>query len=99
VQIKGTGLANRCPEVGEDVAGGSIVLDSSKNYKIAELCLEPKSWQIEEEVTRRRGDTRLGKCPPPPEKNKSLANLLSNRLPRFATGAFVRPRCAASFLI
>jgi len=58
-QIKGTGLANRCPEVGEDVAGGSIVLDSSKNYKIAELCLEPKSWQIEEEVTRRRGDTKL----------------------------------------
>jgi hypothetical protein len=66
VQIKGTGLANRCPEVGEDVAGGSIVLDSSKNYKIAELCLEPKSWQIEEEVTRRRGDTRLGKLQPPP---------------------------------
>lgn len=66
MQIKGTGLANRCPEVGEDVAGGSIVLDSSKNYKIAELCLEPKSWQIEEEVTRRRGDTRLGKLQPPP---------------------------------
>lgn len=64
VQVKGTGLANRCPEVGEDIAGGNIIFDSSKNYKIVELCLEPKSWQIEEEVTRKRGDSKLGEEAP-----------------------------------
>ena len=42
-QVKGTGLANRCPEVvGED----SISLSSGKKYKVTDLCIEPKSWQV-----------------------------------------------------
>jgi hypothetical protein len=60
-QVKGTGLANRCPEVAEQNAGGVIKFDSDKQYKLTELCLEPKSWQIEEEVTKRRGETKKGK--------------------------------------
>jgi len=48
LQVKGTGLANRCPEVAEDA--GRLKLASGKDYKIVDLCLEPKSWQIEEEV-------------------------------------------------
>ncbi len=63
-QIKGTGLANRCPEVSEQAAGGVIKFDADKKYKISELCLEPKSWQIEEEVTKRRGETKKGEMIP-----------------------------------
>ena len=58
-QIKGTGLANRCPEVG--VSGEAIELTKGTKYKITELCLEPKSFQIEEEVTKKRtGETKKG---------------------------------------
>jgi len=51
-QIKGTGLANRCPEVG--VSNGDIALEKGTKYKITEFCLEPKSFQIEEEVAKKR---------------------------------------------
>lgn len=47
-QVKGTGLANRCPEV--DVAKGTIPLVSGKSYRLVDLCLEPKTFQVEEEV-------------------------------------------------
>merc|ERR1719460_3186912 len=50
-QIKGTGLANRCNEVqGKDtitVQSGSSMVD---------FCLEPKTWQVEEEVANKKGD-------------------------------------------
>jgi len=50
-QIKGTGLANRCNEVqGKDsitVQSGSMMVD---------FCLEPKTWQVEEEVANKKGD-------------------------------------------
>jgi photosystem II oxygen-evolving enhancer protein 1 len=57
LQVKGTGLANRCPEVGEDA--GRVKLQADKKYKIVDLCLEPKSWQIEEEVGKqgKKGQT------------------------------------------
>eukprot|EP00178_Gracilaria_changii_P006190 TRINITY_DN20604_c0_g1_i1.p2 TRINITY_DN20604_c0_g1~~TRINITY_DN20604_c0_g1_i1.p2 ORF type:complete len:326 (+),score=54.80 TRINITY_DN20604_c0_g1_i1:96-1073(+) len=46
-QVKGTGLANRCPEVeGEDtinVSGGS---------KIVDMCIEPKNFQVLSKVAR-----------------------------------------------
>lgn len=51
-QVKGTGLANRCPEV--DGAKGSIKLMSGTPYKLVDLCLEPKSFQVEEEVSSKR---------------------------------------------
>ncbi|KAJ8608214.1 hypothetical protein CTAYLR_010405 [Chrysophaeum taylorii] len=52
LQIKGTGLANRCNEV---VGTGSINVPSS-GYKLVDLCLEPKTWQVEEEVANKKGD-------------------------------------------
>jgi photosystem II oxygen-evolving enhancer protein 1 len=52
-EIKGTGLANRCPEVG--TPGENIKVGSGK-YKITDMCLEPKSFQIEVEVSKRRGE-------------------------------------------
>ncbi|TFJ80937.1 hypothetical protein NSK_007580 [Nannochloropsis salina CCMP1776] len=54
LQVKGTGLANRCPEV---VGEGSIALQGGKTYQLSDLCLEPKTWQVEEEVTNKRGET------------------------------------------
>jgi photosystem II oxygen-evolving enhancer protein 1 len=45
LQVKGTGLANRCPEViGED----SITPKSGA--RLVEMCIEPKAWAVEEEV-------------------------------------------------
>lgn len=45
LQVKGTGLANRCAEViGED----SITPKSGQ--KIVDMCIEPKAWAVEEEV-------------------------------------------------
>jgi photosystem II oxygen-evolving enhancer protein 1 len=45
LQVKGTGLANRCPEVvGED----TIVPKSGQ--KLVDMCIEPKAWAVEEEV-------------------------------------------------
>lgn len=42
-QVKGSGLANRCTTVeGVD----TIALSGGKQYKITDLCLEPKSWQV-----------------------------------------------------
>ena len=52
LQVKGSGLANRCPEV---IGTGSI----SVNGKMAltDLCIEPTSWQVEEEVSNKKGET------------------------------------------
>jgi hypothetical protein len=44
-QVKGTGLANRCPSV-SDGAASTIQLSSGKKYKITDLCLEPTNWQV-----------------------------------------------------
>lgn len=55
MQIKGTGAANRCPEV--DGSKGVIKLDSGKSYKLIDLCLEPKTFLVEEEVgSKKKGD-------------------------------------------
>jgi len=45
LQVKGTGLANRCPEVvGEDS------IKPSSGQKLVEMCIEPKAWAVEEEI-------------------------------------------------
>merc|ERR1712130_652334 len=45
LQVKGTGLANRCSEVmGED----SITPKSGS--KLVDMCIEPKAWAVEEEI-------------------------------------------------
>ena len=43
LQVKGTGLSNRCAEV---IGEQSISLQVGKKYKVVDLCLEPKSWQV-----------------------------------------------------
>lgn len=45
LQVKGTGLANRCPEViGEDS------IKPASGAKLVDMCIEPKAWAVEEEV-------------------------------------------------
>jgi len=45
LQVKGTGLANRCPEViGEDT------ISPKTGSKLVDMCIEPKAWAVEEEV-------------------------------------------------
>jgi photosystem II oxygen-evolving enhancer protein 1 len=51
-QVKGSGLANRCADV---TGEGTISLAGGKKYTITDLCLEPKSWQVEEEVGVKKG--------------------------------------------
>jgi len=51
-QVKGSGLANRCPTV---EGTGSININGKK--KLVDLCLEPISWQVEEEVADKKGNT------------------------------------------
>ena len=45
LQVKGTGLANRCPEViGEDT------ISPKSGARLTEMCIEPKAWAVEEEI-------------------------------------------------
>jgi len=45
LQVKGTGLANRCPEV---VGEGSITPKGGQ--RLVDMCIEPKAWAVEEEI-------------------------------------------------
>jgi photosystem II oxygen-evolving enhancer protein 1 len=45
LQVKGTGLANRCAEV---VGEGSI--KPKTGQKLVDMCIEPKAWAVEEEI-------------------------------------------------
>lgn len=50
-QVKGTGLAARCPEVsgpGKD----SINLASGKKYTVVDFCLEPRQFQVSVVVSK-----------------------------------------------
>lgn len=57
-QIKGTGLANLCPQLSE-TSRGSIPIDSSKSYKIKELCLQPTNYFVKEEPANKRQEAEF----------------------------------------
>ncbi|RUT00959.1 photosystem II manganese-stabilizing polypeptide [Dulcicalothrix desertica PCC 7102] len=52
-QIRGTGLANKCPQLSE-TSRGSIPIDKSQSYVLKELCLEPTNYFVKEEPTNKR---------------------------------------------
>ncbi len=52
-QIRGTGLANKCPQLAE-TSRGSIAVDSNVTYSIKELCLEPTNFFVKEEPANKR---------------------------------------------
>ncbi|MEH1941193.1 MAG: photosystem II manganese-stabilizing polypeptide [Nostoc sp.] len=57
-QIRGTGLANKCPQLAE-TSRGSIPIDTSQSYAIKELCLEPTSFFIKEEPANKRQEAEF----------------------------------------
>lgn len=52
-QIRGTGLANKCPLMAETTRG-SIPIDQSQSYRLTDLCLEPTTFFVKEEPTNKR---------------------------------------------
>ena len=52
-QIRGTGLANTCPQL-EETSRGSIPIDSNLSYSITNLCLQPTSFFVKEEAENKR---------------------------------------------
>ena len=56
-QIRGTGLANNCPQLEE--GRGAIVLDAGKSYQIVELCLQPTSFFVKEEPANKRQEAEF----------------------------------------
>lgn len=52
-QIRGTGLANKCPQLSETTRG-SIAIDSNQSYRLTDLCLEPTTFFVKEEPTNKR---------------------------------------------
>jgi photosystem II oxygen-evolving enhancer protein 1 len=52
-QIRGTGLANKCPQLAE-TSRGSIPVDRNVTYSIKELCLEPTNFFVKEEPANKR---------------------------------------------
>lgn len=52
-QIRGTGLANTCPKLGETTRG-SLAIDPDKSYIMTDLCLEPITFLVKEEPANRR---------------------------------------------
>jgi photosystem II oxygen-evolving enhancer protein 1 len=57
-QIRGTGLANKCPQLTE-TSRGSIALDDSLSYSITELCLEPTNYFVKEEPANKRQEAEF----------------------------------------
>lgn len=50
-QVKGTGLANRCPDV-----SGEDTISVNGGAKIVDMCIEPKNFQVLSKVREREGE-------------------------------------------
>jgi len=53
LQVKGTGLANRCSE-----AKGSDSISVKSGAQLVDLCLEPKAFFVEEVTANKKGDSK-----------------------------------------
>jgi len=53
LQVKGTGLANRC-----SVAEGSDSISVKAGAQLVDMCLEPKAFFVEEPVANKKGETK-----------------------------------------
>lgn len=51
--IRGTGLANNCPQLAETTRG-AIPLDSSLSYTLKDVCLQPTTFFVREESANKR---------------------------------------------
>jgi len=57
-QVRGTGLANKCPRLAE-TSRGSIAINASQSYEMKELCLEPTTFFIKEEPVNKRQEAEF----------------------------------------
>ncbi len=57
-QIRGTGLANNCPQLSETTRG-SIPIDSSQSYVLTDLCLQPTTFFVKEEPANKRQEAEF----------------------------------------
>jgi photosystem II oxygen-evolving enhancer protein 1 len=57
-QIRGTGLANKCPVLSETTRG-SIAIDPDQSYRMVELCIEPTTFFIKEEPVNKRQEAEF----------------------------------------
>lgn len=53
LQVKGTGLANRCSEV-----KGTDTLNVKAGSKMVDFCMEPKAFFVEESATNKKGEMK-----------------------------------------
>jgi photosystem II oxygen-evolving enhancer protein 1 len=56
--IRGTGLANNCPTIAE-TSRGSIPLESGKNYRLVDMCLQPTNYFVKEEPVNKRQEAEF----------------------------------------
>ncbi len=52
-QIRGTGLANNCPQLAETTRG-YIPIDPNQSYVLKDLCIQPTTFFVKEEPTNKR---------------------------------------------
>lgn len=57
-QIRGTGLANSCPQI-EETSRGSIAIEAGKSYSITGLCLQPTTYFVKEELVNKRREAEF----------------------------------------
>ena len=57
-QIRGTGLANKCPVLSETTRG-SIAIDPDQSYRMVDLCIEPTTFFIKEEPVNKRQEAEF----------------------------------------
>ncbi|MFQ3615475.1 MAG: photosystem II manganese-stabilizing polypeptide [Cyanobacteriota bacterium] len=57
-QIRGTGLANKCPTL-DTVKRGAIPIDPSVTYTIVDLCLEPTNYAVKTEPANKRQEAEF----------------------------------------
>lgn len=79
--IRNTGLANNCPQLAE-TARGSLPIDSSKNYTLKELCLQPTSFFIKEESANKRQQAEYLPGKLLTRYTSSLTQILGNLTPQ-----------------
>ncbi|WP_414621025.1 photosystem II manganese-stabilizing polypeptide [Calothrix sp. CCY 0018] len=56
--IRGTGLANKCPLLSE-TSRGSIPIEPNTSYEIKELCIEPTAYFVKEEPLNKRQEAEF----------------------------------------
>ncbi|MBE9013730.1 photosystem II manganese-stabilizing polypeptide [Pseudanabaenaceae cyanobacterium LEGE 13415] len=57
-QIRGTGLANSCPQI-EETSRGSIAIEPGKTYSITSMCLQPTTYFVKEETGNKRREAEF----------------------------------------